>query len=46
MVKQITIVPVNNLPIEEATPQVEDTLKNEEAPPVVQAETEELKNPR
>ena len=38
MVKQITIVPVNTLPIEEATPQVEDIIKNEEAQPIVEAE--------
>ena len=36
--KQITLVPVNTLPIEEATPQVEDILKNEEAQPIVEAE--------
>ena len=42
MVKQITIVPVNNLPIEEATPQVEDILKIEEAPPIVQAEIDKV----
>ena len=35
-------MPINNLPIEEATPQVEDILKNEEAPPVVQAEIDEV----
>ena len=38
MVKQITIVPVSTLPIEEATPQVEHILKNEEVPPIVEAE--------
>ena len=42
MVKQITIVPVNTLPIEEATPQGEDILKNKEAPPIVQTETTEI----
>ena len=42
MVKQITIAPVNTLPIEEVTPQVEDILKNEEAPPIVQAEIDEV----
>ena len=39
MVKKITIAPANTLPIEEVTPQVEDILKNEEAPPIVQTET-------
>ena len=38
MVKQITIVPINNSPIEEATPQVEDILKLEEATPIVEAD--------
>ena len=31
-------MPVNNLPIEEATPQVEDILKIEEATPTVEAD--------
>ena len=34
----ITIVPVTKLPIEEATPQVEDILKVEEATPTVEAD--------
>ena len=38
MVKLITIVPVTELPIEEATPQVEDILKVEEATPTVEAD--------
>ena len=38
MVKIITVVPVNSLPIEEATPQVEDILKLEEATPQVEAD--------
>ena len=38
MVKHITIVPVNNSPIEEATPQVEDILKLEEATPTDEAD--------
>ena len=38
MVKQITIVPINNSPIEEATPQVEDILKLEEATPTDEAD--------
>ena len=38
MVKQITIVPINNSPIEEATPQVEDILKLEEATPSDEAD--------
>ena len=42
MVKQITIVPVNTLPSKEANPQVEDILKNEEAPPIVEAEITKL----
>ena len=42
MVKQITIVPVNTLPIEEATPQVEDIIQNEEAPPIVEAEIDKV----
>ena len=41
MVKQITIVPVSTLPIEEATPQVENIIENEEVPPIVQAEIDE-----
>ena len=40
MVKQITKVPVNNSPVEEATPQVENMTNNEEVPPIVQAEPE------
>ena len=40
MAKQNTIVPVNTLPIEEATPQVENTINNEKVPPIVQAEPE------
>ena len=31
-------MPVNNLPIEEATPQVEDILKIEDAAPIVEAD--------
>ena len=42
MVKKITIVPVNTLPIEEATPQVEDIIQNEEAPPIVEAEIDKV----
>ena len=42
MVKKFTIVPVNTLPIEEATPQVENIIKNEEVPPIVQAEIDEV----
>ena len=34
-------MPVNTLPIEEATPQVENIIKNEEVPPIVQAEIDE-----
>ena len=42
MVKQITIVPINNSPIEEATPQVEDILKLEEATPTDEADIDKI----
>ena len=42
MVKKITIVPVNPLPIEEATPEVENIITNEEVPPMVQPEINEV----
>ena len=35
-------MPVYTLRIEETTPQVEDILKHEEVPPIVQAETTKL----
>ena len=42
MVNTITLVPVHTLPVEEATPQVEHLINNEETPPIVQAETTKL----
>ena len=44
MVKKITIVPVNALPIEEAPLQVENIIKNEKVSSIVQAEETEIKN--
>ena len=42
MVNKVTLVPVNNLPIEEATPQVEDVHNIQETTPIVQVEIDKV----